>query len=299
MPDRDFNPKEGGWFKFMNEFADALCWYELSKTEVKIVFRIIRKTWGHKGQAWAPIRWSDFRDTCKLSQAAVTRAINRLVCERNFVQRKKIKGQIHYKINSKPSTWKDPKPYKKATRSERSELDEKERSELSVINAQNCVLERSELYNFDDPTFKRKDNIKDKEKTPPIIPPNGNGDAGSTKKKAALVEEQAKEVIDFLNFLSGKTFKHSEASLHYVRARLNEGYTLDQLKYVCQIKWDDPDHKEKYYRPSTLFRPRNFESYINEKGTKQKLTKQKARMQSTMELFARRHHERQNPTGGH
>jgi phage replication O-like protein O len=290
MPDRDFDPKKGGWFKFMNEFADALCKYELSKTEIRIVFRIIRKTWGHKGQAWAPIGFVDFMKNCEMSDAAVSRALRRLINERNFVQRKKVKGKYHYKINSKPSTWKYPKPYRTVSKKTITELEQK------VL--QNCNSSITELSVIENPTFKRKDNIKDKVKTPPIIPPSGNGDANSTKSKKALIEEQAKEVIDFLNFLSGKTFKHSEASLHYVRARLNEGYTLDELKYVCQIKWDDPDHKEKYYRPSTLFRPRNFESYINEKGTKKKLSKQMARMKDTVELFARRHHERQNPTGG-
>jgi phage replication O-like protein O len=297
MSDRDFDPTKGGWFKIMNEFVDAMRVYRLSTTEWAIVMHIIRRTWGDRGQAWKVIPWTEFMKKCEMSKAAVSRATNRLL-ERNFVHTKKVKNKTAYKINSKPSSWKPPDPHKPP----RKNVPVLEPAEsvpvLEQTMFQNCnqnvpVLEPYEVF-----TFKRKDNIKDNGKDTPHGPPAGNGEVGSKKRKAAMIEEQAKEVIDFLNFLSGKTFKHSDSSLEFPRARLSEGYTLDQLKYVCQIKWDDPDHAEKYYRPSTLFRPRNFESYLNEKGTKQKTTKQKARMKDTMELFARRHHERQNPTGG-
>lgn len=291
MPDRDFDGT--GFFKFMNEVCDALRSYRLSSNEWSIVMHIMRKTWGDRGKAWAPIRWTDFVEKCELKKATASRSLKRLIDERNFILREKRKGEYHYKINSKPSTWKDPNPYKEGPKTgTKKRVPEMEPKEFQKRNKKDPELEL-----FGNPTFNRKDNIKDKENTPPIIPPNENGDKAK-KKKVAIIEAQAKEVIDFLNFLSGKTFKHSEASLEFVRARLNEGYTLEQLKYVCQIKWDDPDHKEKYYRPSTLFRPRNFESYINEKGSKKKLSKQMARMKDTVELFARRHHERQNPTGG-
>ena len=52
-----------------------------------------------------------------------------------------------------------------------------------------------------------------------------------------------------------------------VRARFNEGRTLDQFKQVIDKKageWLTDEKMMKYLRPSTLFSRTNFENYINE-----------------------------------
>ena len=75
-------------------------------------------------------------------------------------------------------------------------------------------------------------------------------------------------VVDYLNQKTQSNFKaKTEATKKSIIARLKEGYTVEDFKRVIDAKvkdWsDDPDMRE-YLRPQTLFRPSNFESYLNE-----------------------------------
>ena len=77
-----------------------------------------------------------------------------------------------------------------------------------------------------------------------------------------------KSIIDYLNQKTQSNFKaKTEATKKSIIARLKEGYTVEDFKRVIDAKvkdWsDDPDMRE-YLRPQTLFRPSNFESYLNE-----------------------------------
>lgn len=95
------------------------------------------------------------------------------------------------------------------------------------------------------------------------------------KQKPSL----ATEVINYLNETCGKTFKPKvEANRKIIRAREAEGATLEEFKAVIDHKfreWGNGDvfrdketgEKKKasdFLRPSTLFRPSNFENYLNE-----------------------------------
>lgn len=87
-----------------------------------------------------------------------------------------------------------------------------------------------------------------------------------------------KEIIDYLNKKTGKTFKaSSKTTQRDIRARISEGYTVDDFKRVIDIKvakWNvEPKNGEKdmrdYLRPITLFGTK-FESYLQEKEEPQK-----------------------------
>lgn len=75
-----------------------------------------------------------------------------------------------------------------------------------------------------------------------------------------------KEIIEYLNSKTGKSFKHtSQASQKTIKARFNEGYKLEDFKRVIDIKssqWLNSD-MEKYLRVSTLF-GNKMDSYLNE-----------------------------------
>ena len=75
-----------------------------------------------------------------------------------------------------------------------------------------------------------------------------------------------KDVIDYLNEKTGKTFKCVETNNKLIRARYNEGYTLEDFYRVIDYKvlqWKGNEW-EKYLRPSTLFSAKNFENYLND-----------------------------------
>ena len=77
-----------------------------------------------------------------------------------------------------------------------------------------------------------------------------------------------KEIIEYLNSKTGKSFKHtSQASQKTIKARFNEGYALEDFKRVIEIKtsqWLNTD-MEKYLRVSTLF-GNKMDSYLNEEA---------------------------------
>ena len=76
--------------------------------------------------------------------------------------------------------------------------------------------------------------------------------------------EIAKSIISLLNNLSGKNFGDGEANLEPIRGRLGDGFTKEDCEKVLKTKWSDEKFDKKYYRPTTLFRPANFEAYLNE-----------------------------------
>ena len=76
-----------------------------------------------------------------------------------------------------------------------------------------------------------------------------------------------KEIIDYLNEKTGKAYKYStETTQRHIRARIKEGFTLEDFKNVIDWKvsqWGREEKMERYLRPQTLFGTK-FESYLNE-----------------------------------
>ena len=88
------------------------------------------------------------------------------------------------------------------------------------------------------------------------------------KAKENKADTDATEVIDYLNAKTGSAYKaSSKANISVIRARLNDGYTVEDCKKVIDTKagqWLTNPDMVKYLRPETLFRPSKFEGYINE-----------------------------------
>jgi len=88
----------------------------------------------------------------------------------------------------------------------------------------------------------------------------------SPKAVKDAIENVIDECLLYLNTVSGKSFKiTTESNRKFVRARINEDYTMDDFKRVIDnqwLKWKDTDMAE-YMRPSTLFNAEKFQSYVN------------------------------------
>ena len=78
-------------------------------------------------------------------------------------------------------------------------------------------------------------------------------------------------VIDYLNEKAGTKYRSTTPKTQsLIRARVSEGFTLDDFKVVIDKKCAEwlPDPKmSKYLRPETLFSPK-FEGYLNENSRK-------------------------------
>lgn len=102
----------------------------------------------------------------------------------------------------------------------------------------------------------------------------------SSKDKDTVVSNETddipyREIVEYLNDKANRNFKHTTPKTRrHIRARYNEGNTLDDFKSVIDIKvdeWLHDSNMSKYLRPETLFGTK-FESYLNQKPIKQNVT---------------------------
>ncbi len=140
----------------------------------------------------------------------------------------------------------------------------------------------SNIRDIDRDIVKDKDIIKDRDKDRDII--------------YNVVLETTKNVISKLNELNNTKFKYkSDNNIKLIKARLDEGYTQEDLLMVVEkmsYLWNkEPKKGEKdmrvYLRPSTLFRKSNFENYLNMPTPRENLTIQdisKSEIQRLIEI---------------
>ena len=94
--------------------------------------------------------------------------------------------------------------------------------------------------------------------------------------KKEIYKEICKRVITRLNELNNTKYSTtSDSNLKFIRGRLDDGYTEEDLLLVVDkmsYLWNQPSEKDmrQYLRPSTLFRPTNFENYLNMPVNKKK-----------------------------
>ena len=93
---------------------------------------------------------------------------------------------------------------------------------------------------------------------------SSNGNHGGKK-----LQDEAIQILTFLNSKTGKNYRTVETNLILVRARLKSGASSDDIRGVIARKvreWKGTE-MEKYLRPATLFNATKFEQYIGEQGT--------------------------------
>lgn len=90
-------------------------------------------------------------------------------------------------------------------------------------------------------------------------------------KKTKSVKVPYSEVIDYLNNACGTRYSaETKATQRLIKARFNEGKTLEDFKQVIDIKaaeWLGDAKMNQFLRPETLFGTK-FEGYLNQKQIK-------------------------------
>lgn len=76
------------------------------------------------------------------------------------------------------------------------------------------------------------------------------------------------DILQHLNQKAGTHYRPVESNFKHIKARLQD-FTIDELKAVIDKKCNEwlGTEWEKYLTPETLFRPSNFEKYLNQKIT--------------------------------
>ena len=81
------------------------------------------------------------------------------------------------------------------------------------------------------------------------------------------------EIIKYLNEKIGSHFKPtSKSTQRLINGRLSENYTIEDFKYVIDVKtneWKNNTKMSKYLTPDTLFNASKFEKYRNQQMPKQ------------------------------
>ena len=80
-------------------------------------------------------------------------------------------------------------------------------------------------------------------------------------------KSQAKEVLEFLNAKTGRSYKAVPANLEMIAARLKDGATVEELRMVIAKKtreWGGDEKMNQYLRPATLFNRVKYAQYSGE-----------------------------------
>lgn len=92
---------------------------------------------------------------------------------------------------------------------------------------------------------------------------------GPQKASADATGEDIRKIVEHLNKLTGSKYTtKSKATITPIRARLNEGRTLEDFKAVIDkkyLEWGEDPVWSKYLRPETLFGSK-FDGYLSQKG---------------------------------
>jgi uncharacterized phage protein (TIGR02220 family) len=108
------------------------------------------------------------------------------------------------------------------------------------------------------------------------IKDNADVSDDTSPKEIALDKEKKKidytpiihEAIDYLNQKANTRYKYtSKNTITHIKARVNEGFTVEDFKQVIDKKcrdWGNDAKMSKYLRPETLFGTK-FEGYLNER----------------------------------
>lgn len=83
------------------------------------------------------------------------------------------------------------------------------------------------------------------------------------------------EITEYLNNRTGSKYKHTtKKTKELIKARFNEGFTLDDFKAVIDkktVEWINDEKMNKFLRPETLFGTK-FEGYLNQSVQQKKVT---------------------------
>lgn len=106
------------------------------------------------------------------------------------------------------------------------------------------------------------------------IPSIGKDSIGKDNNILPSKYDAIKQIIDHLNAVIGAKYTtHNKATNKMIKARLQEGHTVDDFITVIDKKyaqWGKDPKMSPYLRPETLFCASHFESYLNEIAAKPK-----------------------------
>ncbi|KRU14788.1 conserved phage C-terminal domain-containing protein [Bacillus altitudinis] len=187
-----------------------------------------------------------------------------LIVYNNETRELAIKNWAKYNLN------KGGKPVLDCVAKELREIKDKSLIRLVYAYVKNdSIRELFERYVNDSSTIrqrqvdnKKNNNKKNKKNNKDIL--SGNPTVNPETQESEI---PFKLIVDLLNKVTGKSFRHSSAATQrLIKARWNDGFRFEDFKTVILTKtnqWLKDDKMNKYLQPTTLFGTK-FEGYLNE-----------------------------------
>lgn len=148
-------------------------------------------------------------------------------------------------------------------RESESELPAKEQGTAKVVPEHNLGSDEASPGSPDsliaDSLIPEENNMSGKPDVGPAEEPKS--------KPVKATNAQAREILAYLNARTGCDYRDVESNLSLIRARIDEGYSVQEVKAVIddrEAKWRGNDKMWPYMRPETLFGARKFSGYVGQ-----------------------------------
>jgi len=247
---------ENGHTRISNELIEELSKLQLSGNQWRIIWVILRKTYGYN-KKMDRISYTQFAEMTGIPRKNIPRELNTLI-DKKVVLKTEDTYIRTYGINKDYSKWEVSSKLRTVLKTE-DRVSSKLRTKVSSELSQGVLKTEDNKRQY---TKDNKDNIQ---KT---ICGFGEKDL----KTEVPLGIPFKEIIDHLNQLTGKNFKHTtKTTKQAIHARWLDGYRLDDFKHVHTVKseeWKDDSKMSQYLCPDTLYRPSKFEKYLNQMPVK-------------------------------
>lgn len=186
-----------------------------------------------------------------------------------------LKGQTIWSIKDMANRWKWSR--KKVTNflkmlKKEHQIDYKSTTKYTIVTVVNWEVYQNELQ--EGTSNIEKKNIKGTSKEHQKNTNKNDKECNKNDKKNIY-----SLIIDYLNKKAGKKFKaETKETQRLINGRIKEGFKLEDFKKVIDNKCNEWIGKttregkscEDWLNPQTLFRPSNFEKYLNQKSMSNK-----------------------------
>jgi len=192
---------------------------------------------------------------------------------RGFIIRYRIEGASFIQI-TKFSTHQSPHYSEKPSVIKPHSLPENGRDISGSNSGSNGPMGPGQLPDHSEkpPPIKRGSQPPDSLNPDSLNPEKSNSMSGSASPAPDVVPRwkangkyaQAKEILDYLNKITGSHFRPLKSSLVPIQARLSEGFTPERLKEIALLKadeWGKDDRMVEFLRPKTLYNATNCANY--------------------------------------
>lgn len=241
QPSAIYNGKpnlDNGYLRISNELLEAIVLFDFTSRQLKVLLSLIRVTYGFNKKQDSISGWQLSKMT-NISQQNISKTLKELVAMNVILKHEE--GRFGHgvfineiSLNKYYLTW---KTINKTTINEMNRQQNNHQQVVTSTINEMIIQPSTKQCTHKDIS---KDNTKD----------------------------ICVECLIYLNEKTKRSYKPVKANLDFIKARLTEGFTKQDVFHVIDVKvsqWINDSDMNKYLRPATLFNASKFAQYAAEK----------------------------------